>query len=109
MERIVNDLIELRKDAKLSQRQLGRKSGIGYAKVNAIETRTRDLWVHDMDAWLRACNSSIAEYFSREEMLAELKVAHEDKHLARLFQRALKIPGKRRPVKAVLESVFSSD
>jgi transcriptional regulator with XRE-family HTH domain len=108
-EQIIEDLVRLRNSRSWSQRTLAQRSGISREIVRKIETREHPIQVDELFAWLHACGVSpvlwLLQYLNQEE----LKVRDKDRHLAQLFQRALRIPQHRKTIEAVLGMLAGGD
>lgn len=106
MERIINDLKQMRDDAG-SQRKVAKKAGINYGKIQRLEKRiTRSLKVADMAQMLQAYGKSMAVYFGELATIEELEALAKSEELWTLIRRALMDSEKRNTLLVFLKTLF---
>lgn len=106
MKQIGKDLKELREATGKSQKDFGRDAGINYGKIQRIEAGQETIDTDDFAKWLQAAGTDALTYLNQYRIAEELKGLQEDRDLAVLFGRALKIPDKRKAIKGFLELMF---
>lgn len=106
IKQIGKDLKELRKATGKNQEQFAAAAGINVGKVQRIEAGQDSINADDFAKWLEAANTDVLTYLNQYSICEELKGLQEDRDLAVLFCRALKIPEKRKLLSPFLHGLF---
>lgn len=114
LDKIVNDLIELRKRKGFrSQHDFAKAPGmpLNIGKIQRIEKRKNKSGppIEDMAAWLEYCGTSMAAYFTQLATVAELQKIKRYRDILDKVQRALKSERRREALRTYLDGMFADD
>jgi transcriptional regulator with XRE-family HTH domain len=86
-EDLVDRLIALRHEAKLTQRQLAQKLRISTASVALYETRQRRMPLAMAERWALACGAQLVHSVIRDGDIPEASLSDRERRLVTRFRR----------------------
>lgn len=89
LEKIRKDLKRLRESRGMSTRDLGKRIGVSYAKIQAIEKTPIKLGLADFEAWLAQFDNTLLIYLATMAAADELDKVQANEELIRRLKIAL--------------------
>lgn len=107
LKQLANDIADLAAAKNLTYRDLDEVSGVNFGKIQRFLSKSQSsLPIEDVAALLEVCDTSLIIYLGQVDMLKDLNVLEEDRDIAEMFKRLLKIPAKRAAIKTYFEALL---